>query len=171
MEPLPYKSPSSAFVEVQYAGNPRLFVFLKGLILLLILFLGLHLFLERGRINGLTQGLIAALLLSGLGLFFLSMRLITEINGEGITVRYPPFQPKRVHFPWSSIARIELRSYQALSEYNGWGIKTGISGRSYTIKGDQGIQVMLQDGTRVLIGTRFPDYVREHIQSIRRTAA
>ena len=169
MERLPDTSPSPAFVEVQYAGNPKFFGFIKGFILLQILFLALHLFLERGRINGFTQGLMITLLVSGLGLFFFSMRLITEINGEGISVRYPPFQPKRVHFPWRTIASVELRRYNALPEYNGWGIKTGISGRSYTIKGDQGIQLQLHDGTRVLIGTRFPEYVWEQIQSIRRT--
>jgi hypothetical protein len=163
----PY-SPSSAFVEVQYSGNPRLFHFLKGLLLLLGFFLAVHLILEKARINFLTQGLITALLLSGLGLFFLSMRLITEINDRGITVRYPPFQPKRVHFPWSSIASLEVRSYNALPEYNGWGIKTGLAGRSYTIRGNQGIQLVLVDGSRVLIGTRFPDYIRDLVESLKR---
>jgi hypothetical protein len=43
-----------------------------------------------------------------------------------------------------------------LREYGGWGVRGFGSNRAYNMRGDQGVQLDLVDGSRVLIGTQRP---------------
>jgi hypothetical protein len=54
---------------------------------------------------------------------------------------------------------LEVKSYNPLSEYGGWGIRFGKNGMAYTVKGDKGIDISLDPETHLLIGTSKPDEV------------
>jgi hypothetical protein len=41
--------------------------------------------------------------------------------------------------------------------YGGWGIKRGIGGLAYNVSGNQGLQLVLTDGRKILIGTQKPE--------------
>lgn len=103
------------------------------------------------------------MLLTVLMYFF---QLITHFTKEGIYLKYFPFQQKYKAFKWQDIAKAEVRTYQPLREYWGWGIRYGSKGMAYTLSGNQGLQLTLKDGAQVLIGTNQAEKLTEILQTI-----
>jgi len=93
--------------------------------------------------------------LVGLGLpsLVFSMRLVTEVSSQGVTIRFRPLSRRVV--PFADISEVSARTYSPVKEYGGWGIK-GWSRRNiaYNISGNQGVQLVLRDGRRILVGSR-----------------
>ncbi|MCA9859623.1 MAG: hypothetical protein KC438_07870 [Thermomicrobiales bacterium] len=108
--------------------------------------------------------LLTALIGVGLPLFFLWFRMETTVSSDRIEIRMAPFS-HRVIRP-SEIAGASARTYRPLREYGGWGIRGFSSNRAYNINGNQGVQLVLTDGKRVLIGTQKPDELEAAITSI-----
>ena len=85
-------------------------------------------------------------------LFVLSFRLEAEVGDECLVVRFLPVKIRKV--PYEDILDCQVRTYSAIWEYGGWGIKWGRrAGWSYTLSGNQGVQLELRDGKRLLIGS------------------
>jgi hypothetical protein len=90
-----------------------------------------------------------------IALLFFSV-LQTVINEEGISFKFVPFHLKWKMYKWAEIQSVYVRPYQALSEYGGWGLKYGGDGWSYTTSGNTGIQIVLKNGKKILLGTQNP---------------
>lgn len=105
---------------------------------------------------GLTVATILTILLSS---FFFIHRLETMIKADGIYVRFFPFHVKFKYYPWSKITRSYVRRYAPISEYGGWGLRYGISGKgtAFNVSGDQGLQLEFFDQKKFLIGTNQPE--------------
>ena len=85
------------------------------------------------------------------------VHLKTRIDEQGVGYGFYPFRRKLRQTPWSEIQNIQVREYSAISEFGGWGFKISWFGRkgvSYTIRGKHGIQLELNSGKRILIGTQ-----------------
>lgn len=102
----------------------------------------------------------------GLLLFFLLSRLCLQIDKWGMEIRFLPFIWKK-RWDWETIDRIYVRKY-SLWEYGGWGIRFGRGGIAYTTKGRYGIQVVLRNGSKVLIGTQHPHEVEKILNELKR---
>lgn len=96
-----------------------------------------------------NQKFIAKLVLSSVGVNFLGRR--TFKMGQNSVAR-------------EEIKRYEVRKYKALLEYGGWGYrKRGKNlfakeraGVAFTVNGNQGLQLYLASGAKILIGTQEP---------------
>lgn len=99
------------------------------------------------------------MLVIGLGIpwLILSARLTTEIDREGIRLRFRPFLFSAKHYPWRDIQKAYVRRYKPILEYGGWGVRYGFGGRAYNISGNRGLQLEFRDGKKLLIGTSRPD--------------
>ena len=96
----------------------------------------------------------------GLIIFTISMLLVsllififklkTRIDEIGIHFQFFPIHLKFKTIRWTEINKINVRTYNPIGEFGGWGIKNG----SYTISGDIGIQLELKNGKKLLIGTK-----------------
>lgn len=86
--------------------------------------------------------------------FFYKLRLVTLVKNDGIYVRFIPFQFSFCHFPIGELQQYEDRVYEPIREYGGWGLRCGGQGRAYNVSGNEGIQLVLTNGSRVLIGTQ-----------------
>jgi Family of unknown function (DUF6141) len=109
--------------------------------------------------NPTPDGLLLALwLLIGIGLplLFYSSKLTSEVRTDGIYIRFFPFHVSFQRFPFDSIKHYEARTYRPIVEYGGWGIRYGWQGKAYNVSGNRGIQLELDDGKRILIGTQHP---------------
>jgi hypothetical protein len=105
------------------------------------------------------DGLVVPLwLLIGIGLplLFYSARLITEVRTDGIYIRFFPFHLSFLRFAFDSIKACEARTYSPIGEYGGWGIRYSWNGKAYNVSGNQGVQLELNNGKRILIGTQHP---------------
>jgi hypothetical protein len=96
----------------------------------------------------------------GLDLLFYFMRLSVEVDTEAVHLRFFPFVRKTI--PVNDIARWEARTYRPILEYGGWGIRYRMGkGWAYNVSGNQGVQLELANGKRILIGSqRAPDLAR-----------
>lgn len=83
---------------------------------------------------------------------FLSMRLITTVQGDGVYLRYVPFVNRIITF--RDIVKCEARTYHPLRDYGGWGIRGGRKRRAYNVRGNRGVQLGFRDGSSLLIGSQ-----------------
>lgn len=109
------------------------------------------------------------ILMVGLVILFSRIKLQVWVDDQGIRYRFPFFIIKEKIISREQINRYEIRTYRPLLEYGGWGYKTAIhrklkglnkSGTAMTIMGKTGLQLYLEDGQKLLIGTQRPDAFR-----------
>lgn len=104
----------------------------------------------------------------GLGspVFLGSVALVTQVTSRELVVRFRPLTRRAI--PLSSIREATARTYSPLREYGGWGVK-GWSRRNmaYNISGDRGVQLVLEDGRRVLVGSQRAEELARIIETQR----
>ena len=79
-------------------------------------------------------------------------RLVTEVRPGLLAVRLAPFRFKPISL--REVQSAEAREYSAMREFGGWGIRHSRYGRAYNAHGNTGVQLVLADGSRILIGTQ-----------------
>ena len=89
---------------------------------------------------------------------FLLIRLHTTIDSEGIQITFIPFAYKK-KWLWNEMDEVYVRKY-AITDFGGWGYRISGEGTAYNTKGNIGIQMVLKNGKRILIGTQYPDDVK-----------
>jgi hypothetical protein len=106
----------------------------------------------------------------GLPVLFGAVSLVLEVTPERVSVRYRPFSRRVIAL--TEIAQARARTYNAVKEYGGWGIK-GWSKKNvaYNVSGDRGVELTLVDGRRVMLGSRRADELAAVIDAQRRTAS
>jgi hypothetical protein len=106
------------------------------------------------------------------GLFFpalfYSIKLVTEVRYDGLYVRFFPLQFHSNKISYEEIKDYEIRTYSALKEYGGYGIRLGKEGKAYNVYGNRGIQIEFLDGKRLLIGSQQPEQFLQALQSVAR---
>ncbi len=89
----------------------------------------------------------------GFPAFAAIVRVVTEVRPGQLNVRLYPFPPRTI--PVSSIREASVRHYSPLGEFGGWGMRINKrSGRAYNAYGNMGVQLVLSDGARVLVGSQ-----------------
>ena len=91
-----------------------------------------------------------------------SLRLLTEVTSSGFKYRFPPLINKIKSIPKETIAEYQVRKYNPIGEYGGWGIKGGGfgKGKAYNVKGNMGLQLRLKNDKKVLFGTQRPEALK-----------
>lgn len=90
----------------------------------------------------------------GLPLFFVYLRLVTEVRADGVWLRYVPLTKRMI--PFAEIERCEAVDYKPLRQYGGWGVRGLGSNRAYNVSGSQGVRLHLRNGAVVVIGSQRP---------------
>jgi hypothetical protein len=92
---------------------------------------------------------------AGLPLFMYALQLIVQVTPQELVIRFSPVHRRRIAL--REIVSCQARQYQPIVEYGGWGIRWGgENGMAYNVRGNQGVQLVLSNGKRVLIGTQRP---------------
>jgi len=94
--------------------------------------------------------------------FFLfeKTKLITIIYEKEIRLRFPPFFSKEKTIPIQMIKKMEVRKYNPITEFGGWGLRYGFRGKAYNVKGNIGLQLNFNNGKNLLIGTQKEEQVK-----------
>ena len=90
----------------------------------------------------------------GFPLLFLSARLVTEIREDGIYIKFFPFHFNYKFFAFEEIESFEEREYRPIYEYGGWGIRYGFGGIAYNVSGNKGVQLIMKNKKKILIGSQ-----------------
>jgi hypothetical protein len=102
----------------------------------------------------------------GFPLFFLSLRLITEVRPDGICVRFVPLQRRFKRWACADIVGYELVTYRPIRDYGGWGIRSGPEGRAYNVSGNRGVKLTLRSRNRLLIGSQRPEQLAAALDAV-----
>ncbi len=96
--------------------------------------------------------------------FFFRLTLHTRIDKNGIYYRFAPVHRKERWIKWSSVKDVHVRKYKPISEYGGWGFRTGRSGKALNVSGNMGLQIEFNDGKRLLLGTKKPQEMARQLE-------
>ena len=101
-------------------------------------------------------GIIASVLL------IFIFKLSTRIDEKGIHYQFFPFHFSMKTLLWSEITKAEVRTYDPIGEYGGWGLRYSFNKKksnALNVSGDIGIQLTLKNGKKLLIGTQKKEAV------------
>ena len=167
------------FKEIQQFRNRSFWIFLGFIILFLIGIFGFG-FVKQiilGKPFGTKPAsdlqmilvtIFVYLISGGLFMIFYFAKLTTFINQEGISVRFIPFRNKNRLIPWDQIEKVFVRKYDPIKEYGGFGFRFGFKGGiAYNVSGMWGIQIILNNGKKILIGTQKPEEIRNLLKKIK----
>nr|WKN35635.1 DUF6141 family protein [Tunicatimonas sp. TK19036] len=106
---------------------------------------------------------VVASLVFLLTLLIAFLRLDTVIKKDGIYYRFLPLQLAYKKIAWDRLAASYVRQYSPIGEYGGWGLRLGIFGRgkAFNVSGNQGLQLVYDDGKKFLLGTQHPDEIKQ----------
>jgi len=97
------------------------------------------------------------------------LKLVFEVYPDHLQVRFMPLLTRRI--PISSITSAEAVTYKPIRQYGGWGIRWGFSGgKAYNVSGNRGVQLVLDSGERLLLGSQKPDELALALQTQMRRA-
>jgi len=115
-----------------------------------------------------ATGIIPVLLI----ILLISLRLVTRIRNDGIYYRFKPLQFREKHIRPEEVKSYEVRKYKPLTEYGGWGLRSGMrtglhrSGKAYNVSGNIGLQLYLENGKKLLIGTQKPRQIEKAMKEM-----
>jgi hypothetical protein len=101
----------------------------------------------------------------GLPLLIFYCRLTTEVREDGLYIQFFPFHLSFRKIAFDELKRYEVRTYNPIWEYGGWGIRYRPKGWAYNVSGNQGVQLELVNGKRLLIGSQRAEELWQAIRS------
>ena len=107
---------------------------------------------------------ITLLCLTALAILFY-FKMQTFVNPEKVIVKMFPFGNLRL--PMADIDQAFFRAYSPVREYGGWGVRNTLSGdKAYNVYGKEGVQLVLRDGKRILLGSQRANELAEMMQNM-----
>jgi hypothetical protein len=64
------------------------------------------------------------------------------------------------------LAEVKVREYRPLAEYGGWGVRGFGKNRALNVSGNFGLQLVMKDGAKMLIGTQKPQELEDFLKSL-----
>lgn len=99
-------------------------------------------------------------------LVLIALKLNTLISKEGISYQLFPFHLKPLLISWNEVASVEVRKYKPLRDYGGWGYRFSIkNGKAFNVSGNMGLQIILKNGDKILIGTQKPEELETYLKN------
>lgn len=99
--------------------------------------------------------------------FIAMLGMTTDVGDAGLRVTISPFLLEDT-IGFDAITSVQVRRYDPIREYGGWGIRVGRRGRAYNMTGDRGVQLELRDAPPLLVGSQRPEELAEAIATKRR---
>ena len=103
----------------------------------------------------------------GFPMLFYFANLTTEVTSDGIYYKFSPMHIKWHTITFQEIKSYKIKKYNPFKTYGGYGIRYGINGKAYTVSGSMGIFLELNNGKKVLFGTKDPNNFKNAIDEAR----
>ena len=116
--------------------------------------------IDPSELRGIGIGLLTVLLTMVL---LYSMKLETRIGNGRLQYRFTPFFWRWRTYDWADIQSMELKTFDSLKDYGGWGIRTNFEHWLYNVRGNRGLLIRTKDKTFKL-GTQKPQEAARIIQ-------
>jgi hypothetical protein len=93
------------------------------------------------------------------------LRLTTLVDSDGVELQLWPLW--RRHLSFTEIRAAAARDYSPLFEYWGWGLRLSWRGWAYNVSGKRGVQLELERGLPVLIGSQHAEELAAAIEKVK----
>jgi len=99
---------------------------------------------------------------------FFSIKLLTNVDQDGIHYKFTILQRKFKTIKPEEISTYEIRKYNALTEYGGYGIRLGRGhrGKAFNVGGNMGMQFVFKNGKKFLLGTHQPEAFKRAVEKL-----
>src|SRR5690606_23294959 len=106
-----------------------------------------------------SQSLIPIVIIIMIILLLGFSHLSLKIDEKGFRYMFFPFHLKFRSISKYDISKIEIRDFDPISDFGGWGIRYDFGKKrfAYIIKGKRGILITRKDGRQLIIGTQVPE--------------
>ena len=94
-------------------------------------------------------------------IFFFLQKLVTKIDEAGIHYKFMPYHKTWRTIAWDNITTVEVKKYNPVFDYGGWGLRTGC----VTMSGNKGIYVRFNNDS-LMIGTKKAVEVEEVLRKL-----
>jgi hypothetical protein len=94
-----------------------------------------------------------------------TFRLTTMVDSEGVELHLWPIWRRRLSL--AEIRHVFARDYSPILEYWGWGLRLSWRGWAYNVSGQRGVQLELDRGLPVLIGSQHSDELAAAIEKVK----
>ncbi|HTD22425.1 MAG TPA: hypothetical protein VK738_07210 [Terriglobales bacterium] len=89
-------------------------------------------------------------------------RLMVVVDRNGIRLKFSPFWQRSI--PLTEIREVFTRDSSPILDYGGYGVRLGRKGWAYVISGRSGVQLKLNSGLPVFIGSQHASELAAAIQ-------
>lgn len=108
------------------------------------------------------------IILLGITLLYFA-KLEVEVKEDYVSVRFFPvhlFSPRKIHI--EDIESFEPEEYSPLKEFGGWGWRwfPFRHKMAYSVAGDEGVRLTMENGTEIMIGSLKPEELEDAIADI-----
>ncbi|MEQ9468485.1 MAG: hypothetical protein RLN88_13815 [Ekhidna sp.] len=125
-------------------------------------------YIRNPNSEGVVALIITIVVAGGVVLLLFSSRLHTSIDQDRIYYRFPPFVRSERSISKEDVKEIYVRKYQPIWEYGGWGYRIRLGkGKALNVAGDYGLQLVLSDGKKLLIGTQKPEAMEHALRRLK----
>jgi hypothetical protein len=148
----------SLFIETQsFKQHPLVLVIIAS-----ILFWSWGLFIATVvlRVDGALElpavlsSLVPVIIGTALAAWFYIMRLDINVDMTGVSAEFKYVFFKR-HIGFDEIETAFARTYSPMKEFGGWGVRfSKKNGTVVNVSGNEGVQLVLRDGKKLLLGSR-----------------
>jgi len=114
----------------------------------------------------LIMDFFTTIIMAGVIYLIYGTRLITNIKPDGIRIRFKPFLLKEKVFTPEIIEKYEVRKYNPIADYGGWGVKFGRKGKVYNVRGNMGLELWLKGNKKIMIGTQRPEAIKRAMDKL-----
>ena len=119
---------------------------------------------DTGEFVWLIIGIVIPIIIAAL---FAFLKLETQVRTDGLYIRFFPVHINFRRFAPEDLSEAYARQYKPLWEYGGWGIRYSLRyGRAYNTSGNEGVQLVFNNGKKLLIGSQNAQELEQAIQSI-----
>ena len=120
------------------------------------------------KTEGMIGLIIAAIVTGGILVLFYTSKLYVSIDQDHLYYRYPPFVTSEKRISRDDVKEIYTRKYKPITEYGGWGYRFRLrSGRALNVAGNNGVQLVLKNNKRLLIGTQKPEQMNQAVRRLK----
>lgn len=150
--------------EQTYKGTWVMYLILMLEIPTLVLVSTLVLTNENDQKEGVFGLIFVGLIMVLVMTFVFNLKLETRIDESGIQYRYFPL------IKWKKISKEQIRSakvitFSPLTDHGGWGIKGNNTTKAYTVIGDRGLLLDINEKKKIVIGTQKSHELSEFIEN------
>ncbi len=94
----------------------------------------------------------------------LTVKLVTDLRPTELAVRLRGLWQERT-IPLHDIRRARTVEYDPSRDFGGYGFRTGERGQAYIARGRSGVELEMQDGRKLLIGSQNPGPLAKQIMA------